>query len=311
MIFQSSASPAAVFARGIGFAVLAYAAFSTADAIIKLTSQRFSVFQVAFLISIFALLPVIALTFGQGGLRALLPRHPALVLSRAILTALCCHLVWNMFAVLPLADVYAILFSAPMIITALSALVLKEAVGWRRWSATIVGFAGVIVMLDPSLSGFGTDHLYVGLAALCGAVSFLILRKLGGQEKSAPILAALFLTIALSAAPMAFQDWVTPDLNELSMIALAGLLLGSGQTGLVFATRETPAALIAPFQYTQMIWAVLFGIWVFGDLPSINLFLGLAIVTTSGLYIVWRETVRARPVTLGGGRGEVPARIAR
>ena len=311
MFTQQSYAPSAALTRGIALAFVAYAAFSTADAIIKLSSERFVVGQTALILAIFALLPTLALTIGRGGMRALLPKKPGLVAARAALTACCCQLVWNALTMLPIAEVYAILFASPMLITAASAVILGEDVGWRRWSAVITGFVGVLIMLDPSFASFTTGHLLVVLAAVCGSASFLVLRKLGPNEKSAPILAALFLAIGLTAAPSAISGWITPSPGELAMMALAGLLIGSGQTSLVLATREAPAALVAPFQYSQMIWAVLFGIWLFGDLPTPNLYLGLVIVTGSGLFIVWRETIRNRPVTIAGGRGEVPARAAR
>ncbi|MCB2009216.1 MAG: DMT family transporter [Geminicoccaceae bacterium] len=311
MVSARDSSQGSTLLHGIGFALVAYGAFSTADAIIKLSSSRFSVAQVALLMAAFALPPVLALTRGQGGLRALLPVHIRLVAARGVLTAIGCHLAWNAFSIMPMTQAYAILFASPMIITACSALLLGEDVGWRRWSATIAGFVGVVIMLDPSFSSLGKGHLLAALAAFCGSASFLILRKLGGREKSASILASLLLAVGLSSAPIAISDWVVPTWGELSMIALAGLLFGSGQAGLVFATRETPAALIAPFQYTQMIWAMVFGIMIFGNMPTTNLFIGLAIVVASGLFIVWRETVRARPITIAGGRGEVTARAAR
>ena len=94
------------------------------------------------------------------------------------------------------------------------------------------------------------------------------------------------------------------------MLALAGLMVGCGHAGLVLATREAPAVVVAPFQYTQMLWGVLYGALLFGDRPAPVLFAGMALVVGSGLYTLWRETVRQRTVTLGG-RGEVPARTAR
>ena len=102
-----------------------------------------------------------------------------------------------------------------------------------------------------------------------------------------------------------------PEWRELGLLALAGLLMGCGHGGLVLATREAPAVVVAPFQYSQMIWGVLFGVVLFADRPEPVLFLGMAIVVASGLYTIWRETARQRPVTLGGGRGEVVARVAR
>jgi len=301
----------AIALRGIALALAAYAAFSTADALIKLASARFGVFQIAFTMAFFALVPVTLLTRGQGGLASLVPRRPRPVLLRAVLSVVGMNLAWSAFARLPLAEGYAILFAAPLLITVLSVPLLGEAVGWRRWLAVGAGFIGVVVMIDPSFSHLGIGHAMAAGAALCGSLSFIILRRIGPGETSGALLTALFLTLLVATAPGALAGWVMPAPGELFMMAMAGLLLGSGQAGIVFATRAAPAAVIAPFQYTQMVWAMVFGLLVFGDSPSLNLFLGLAIVVASGLYIVWRETIRRRPVTLGGGRAEVPARIAR
>jgi len=298
-------------ARGIGLALVAYAAFSSADALLKLTSSGFSVFQIAFVMAFFAMLPVVTTTIGRGGLTSLLPRNVKLVAARGILAAVCASLAWNAFALLPMAEVYALLFAAPMLVTAFSAILLKEAVGWRRWSATILGFLGVVIMIDPRFSAFALGHLMAGLGAVAGALSFVILKKLGATEKSAAMLFSVLFWLMAIALPPAAASWVWPSLYELGVMATAGLLMGVGQAGLVFATRDAPAVVVAPFQYSQMIWAVVFGVLVFGDVPSTNLFVGLAIVIAAGLFIVYRETVRAKPVTVGGGRAEVPARIAR
>lgn len=312
MLALSAARPLRIPAvRGIAFALLGYAAFSSADAFTKLASRDFAVEQIGLIMALFALIPVLSLTAGQGGLRALVPIKPGLVLLRGLLTSVCMLLVWRAFALLPLVEAYAILFASPMLVTALSALILKEDVGWRRWSAAIVGFAGVLIMIDPRFETLSAAHGLAALAAICGATSFIVLRKIGPSEKSAAILFVLFATVALVSLPGAILHWRTPSLSELGILALAGLLQGSGQAGLVYATREAPAAVVAPFQYTQMIWAVAFGLVLFGDAPSVNHFVGLIVVVASGLYILWRETVRRRQPFTGAVRGEVPARAAR
>jgi drug/metabolite transporter (DMT)-like permease len=144
-----------------------------------------------------------------------------------------------------------------------------------------------------------------------GALSLITLKRIGGRETSASILFAVFVAIMLVSAPMVPATFVMPEWREVGLLALAGLLMGCGHAGLVLATREAPAVVVAPFQYSQMIWGVLFGILLFSDRPAPVLFLGMALVVASGLYTVWRETARRRPVTLGGGRGEVVARAAR
>ena len=306
-----AATPPAALGRGILFALGSYASFATADALIKLHSERFSTFQIALIIACFALLPAVALAKGRGGVRAFLPRRWNLVIARAVLTSTCCVLAWTAFGLLPLAESYALLFMAPLLVTALSALVLGEAAGWRRWLSTLVGFAGVLIMLDPQFDNWNQGHLFAACAAVLGAGSFLILRKIGDAETSASILTTLLVALIVVSAVPALQYWVAPATGEWIALVLAGLLFGSGQAGLVFATRDAPAALVAPFQYTQMAWAVAFGITIFGDHPSLNLLFGLAIVVASGLFSIWRETVRSRTITMATGRGEILSRVAR
>lgn len=297
--------------RPIGFALLSYACFATADAMVKLSSARFSVFQIGLTLALVALVPVLLLTRGQGGMAALLPRRWRLVALRGVLTAACALLAWAAFGMMPLADGYAILFATPILVTALSVPLLGESVGWRRWLASGVGFAGVLVMIRPDFATLGLGHLLASVAAVLGALSFIVLRRIGPSEKSPAVLAAVFVAIAVACAPLALSHWVTPAPGELLTLALAGLLQGGGQAGLVLATREAPAAVVAPFQYSQMLFAVLFGALLFGDRPEPVLFAGLAIIAASGLYTLWREVLRERPVTLGTARGEVPSRMAR
>ena len=206
---------------------------------------------------------------------------------------------------------YAILFATPILVTALSAALLREEVGWRRWLAAILGFLGVLVMVRPDFATLGMGHLYAVLAALTGAGSLVTLKLIGGRETSASILLAVFVAIMLTCAPMLPGRLVLPEGHELLVLALAGLLMGCGHAGLVVATRETAAVVVAPFQYTQMIWGVLFGVLLFGYRPDAFLFLGMGLVVASGLYTLWREVLRQKVITFGGGRGEVPSRVAR
>lgn len=305
------AAPAPAIGRAVVLALASYACFSTADALIKLAAARLPIEQIALLMSGFALLPVLFLVRGAGGLAALRLRRPRLTLARGVLTALCALAAWRAFALLPLADAYAILFLAPILVTAFSALFLGEPVGIRRWSAAATGFLGVLVMVRPDFAGLGIGHLLALAAAALGAASFCVLKKIGNGESSPAILLVLFLAIAAIATPGALLAWRPPTAEGLLWVALAGLLQGSGQAALVLATREAPASVVAPFQYSQMLWAVLFGLLVFGDRPTPLLFAGMALVVASGLYILWRERVRRGTVTLGAARGEVPARRAR
>lgn len=305
------AAPAPAVGRAIAMALVAYLCFSTGDALIKLAAARYPIEQIALVLSGFALFPVILLARGAGGWAALRPNSMKLVLARGILTALCALCAWRAFALLPLADAYALLFLAPILVTAFSALFLGEQVGWRRWSAAAVGFLGVVVMVRPDFATIGMGHLLALAAAIFGAGAITVLKKIGKSETSAAILLVLFVSIGAVAAPGAVLAWRPLDFEGLWPVALAGLLQGSGQAALVLSTREAPASVVAPFQYSQMLWAVLFGLLVFGDRPTPMLFVGMALVVASGLYILWRERLRRGTVTLGTARGEVPARAAR
>ena len=297
--------------RAIGFALASYASFSTSDAIIKTASRRFSVFEIAFFLGLFAFVPILALTRGRGGLRAMVPHRWRFVALRGVLATACALLAWRAFALLPLADGYAILFASPLLVTGLSILLLGEAVGWRRWLSAVIGFAGVMIMLRPGFTALGQGHLIAAVAMIVGAFSFITLRKIGPHETSSSILTVLFGTLVLVSAPMTALDFVAPGPGELMMLALAGLLQGGGQTMLVLATRDAPLTLVAPFQYTQMVWATVYGALLFGDRPTPVLLVGMAVVVGSGLYTLWRETIRRRPSLTMPTRGEVIARAAR
>lgn len=297
--------------RGMAYAAASYAGFATADAAIKLAGGSFAIFQVAATLSLFALLPVLLLAAGQGGLRALLPAAPGLVLLRAGLTAACGLAVWHAFASLPLAEVYALLFTAPLIATAMSALLLGEAVGWRRWSATMVGFLAVLIMVRPGFRALEPAHLLAFLGAVLGAASIVVLRRIGTRATSASILFTLFTTIFLVSLPGAVAEFRMPGARDLLLQATAGLLTGLGQAGLVIATRNAPAVVVAPFQYTQMLWGIVLGALVFGNLPDVFQMTGFVLLVGSGLYTVHREWVRRRPLSFVPLRGEVPARAAR
>lgn len=297
--------------RAIAFAAVSYLAFSTADALIKVSSAHHSVFQVALTLSLFALLPVALLTVGQGGLRSLRPARPGLLLLRGALTAIGSVCAWQAFALLPLSDAYAILFLGPILVTALSALMLGEFVGWRRWTAAAIGFGGILMIVNPNFATIGIGHLLALVAAVVGAFSFIVLKKIGTSATSGSILSVLFVMTAAVSLPGAIATWSMPSLHGIVTMALAGLLMGCGQAALVMATREGPAVLVAPFQYSQMIWAIMFGALLFGNPPTPMVFLGMALIIGSGLFTLWREMVRRGNVNLGAARGEVAARRAR
>ncbi|WP_114393339.1 DMT family transporter [Oleisolibacter albus] len=284
-------------ARGILLAVTAFALFSVMDVTVKLLTARYSVPQVIASQNFFALLVILAYAAATGGIRHHLgTRRLPLHLLRAAGVVCGSFCTYFAYSRMPIADAYAIAFSAPLFITALSVPILREPVGWRRWSAVAVGFAGVLVMLRP---GQGVLDL-AALAALGGAFFYaggmIIARHMKGTESSVSF--ACFGNLAGLVVYGAMLPWLgrVPDGVDLALSALGGTLSGTAMITLLTAFRCAPSAVVAPFQYTQIIWGILYGVLLFGTRPDGLLFVGGAIVIASGLYILYRETVLGRPL---------------
>jgi drug/metabolite transporter (DMT)-like permease len=205
---------------------------------------------------------------------------------------------------MPIANVYALAFTAPLFITALAVPVLKEQVGWRRWTAVGVGFLGVLVMLRPG-SGLLNPAAFAALGgAFFYSIGMLISRLMRDTESSVSF--AFYSTLASTLVYGAMMPWLgkMPTWPHLGLSAVGGTFCGIAFVCLLTAFRKVPAAVAAPFQYTQIIWGVLYGYVFFGNVPDGTLFIGVAIVISSGLYILYRETrlgrqVAAQPVADG------------
>jgi drug/metabolite transporter (DMT)-like permease len=278
----------------VALAALTFAVFSAIDAMVKWMTLRYPVVQVTFYTSVFALVPVAAVIAATGGLAGLKPRRPGLVVLRAVLLALDTVLIYYAFNRLPLADAYAMVFTTPLLVTALSVPLLGEKVGWRRWSAVAVGFAGVLIILRPGFAGLDPGHFAALGSALLFALALIVLRRVGSEESSGALLLALMLAlIAVTgpALPFVHRPLAPADLG---IFAAAGMVIGVSHLLLILALRTAPAASVAPFQYTQIIWAVIYGLAIFGDRPDAFTLAGSLVVIASGLYVFFRETVRRR-----------------
>ena len=291
------AAPRPVAASGIGLGALAFGLFSIMDALIKWLSATYPVPQLVVFNALFALIPVALMTMSRGGLPQLRTRRLGLHLLRGTLGTLGGLLAFYAFSRLPLADAYAIIFATPLLITALSVPILGEAVGWRRWCAVLVGFAGVLVMLRPGIAPVGPGSLAALGAACASACAILLVRKLSVTETTASIAFYSNLTAATLIAATFSPTFTLPSFHDLMLMAVSGLLGGSALLILIAAYRRTPAALVAPFQYTQMLWAIVLGALFWGDLPETAMLLGASIVAASGLFILYRETALGRRPT--------------
>src|ERR1700688_1404221 len=189
---------------------------------------------------------------------------------------------------LPLADVVTYYLACPIFVTALSAIVLRERVGWRRWSDILIGFCGVLIALRPSSQTVS----WPALIALSGSLSFALLMLITRSLRATPdiVLATSQFagTFALGALMSPF-GWVTPGLGSLGLFAAAGCI----SVGALFCVNRSlklaPASVVVPYQYSMIVWAVMFGYLVFGDVPQMATILGAAIIIGAGLYIFLRE----------------------
>ena len=288
---------APVATAGVGTGALAFGLFSLMDALVKWLSASHPVPQILVCNALFALVPVGAMVVRRGGLPQLRTRRLGLHLLRGLLGTTGGFLAFYAFSRLPLADAYAIIFATPLLITALSVPILGEAVGWRRWSAVLVGFVGVLVMLRPGIAPIGAGSLAALGAACASACAILLVRKLSITETTTSIAFYSNVTAVVLTGIVFSPTFVLPNLWDLVLMAASGLIGGTALLVLIAAYRRSPAALVAPFQYSQMLWAILLGALVWSNFPEPVMLVGASIVTGSGLFILYRETALGRRPT--------------
>ncbi len=290
---------------GIGIAVLGFLLFTMLDTLAKYLSDGYPIHQIIFFNALFTMVPVLILLMSTGGLGQLRNKTMPLLLVRGLTGMTAALGGFFAFSMMPLADVYAILFSAPLFITALSVPLLKETVGIRRWAAVTVGFVGVLIMLQPGQGLFSIGALGALVGALGYASSVILARRIGQRASAGVIAFYANLVVMTVMGVWTAVDHVVPSAADMALFACAGLLGGSGLICVTTAFRALPAAVVAPFQYTQMIWAVLFGFLLWGDIPGTHIALGCAVVIASGLYILHRETTLGRPTIRNKGSATV------
>lgn len=272
---------------GIGLMLAGIGLFSFGDAIGKLLIANYSLGQLMLLRSCAALL-VLSPSIWRARAEFRRLERPRLQLLRMVLSTVDVAAFFAATAYLPLADVITFYLAVPIFVTAGSAIFLGESVGWRRWSAVAVGFCGVLVALQPSADSF----TWPALIALCGSASFATLMLMTRTLRAAPdvVLASTqFAGSLIFGAVMAPLTWVTPSLGDFGLFLLGGVTSVAALLCVNRSLKLAPASVVVPYQYTMIIWAVLFGYAVFGDLPSLATLAGAAIIVAAGLYIFLRE----------------------
>lgn len=272
---------------GIALMVLSIFMFSFGDAMGKFLVGTYSVGQLLFLRACAALLLLSPLIWTQRRQFLHLER-PGLQLVRVVLSTLEVAAFFLATVYLPLADVITYYLAGPIFVTAMSAIFLGEKVGWRRWTAILIGFCGVLIALRPSAQTVSLP----ALIALGGSLSFATLMLITRSLRKTPdivMASSQFVgTFSLGAVLSAF-NWVPPTPGSLVIFAAAGLVSVTALFCVNRSLKLAPASVVVPYQYSMIVWAVIFGFVVFGDVPSIATLVGAAIIIGAGFYIYLRE----------------------
>jgi drug/metabolite transporter (DMT)-like permease len=276
--------------RGIACMIATGVLAIAQDAVMKWLTTDYPVGEILFLRALFAYIPIGILVWSAGA-ASLRTHDPASQFLRGVLVTASTLIFVVALWLLPFADAVAASFTAPLFVTALAAPLLGEPVGWRRWTAVVVGFAGVLVMLRPGASLELAMLIPLG-SALAGALRDVLTRRMIPNENAAGTLFYSFTVMFLiSGATLPFS-WRTPAVFDLLLLLGAGTMFGASHYLLILAFRYAEAAVVAPFTYTQLLWGVVLGYAIWGQFPDSFVVAGAVLVAVSGLYILHREARR-------------------
>jgi drug/metabolite transporter (DMT)-like permease len=302
---------------GIALKIASALAFTLMSAGVKLVAERYPIGEVVFFRSAFALVPLLAWLSWRGDLiNAVRTDDLKGHLLRGIISTSGMFAGFIALSYLPLSDAVAIGYASPLITVVLAALILKETVRAYRWSAVVVGFVGVIIMLLPHLNGSivaqglaggaGVGALFALFAACCSAGATIQIRRLMVRERTGAIVFYFSLLTTFMGLMTIVLGWRMPDLADAVLLVVIGILGGIGQILLTLSYRHADTSVIAPFEYTTMLWAVLIGWFAFSQLPQATVVAGGLIVAAAGCFVLWRERQlglqRAKEVEVGAQR---------
>jgi len=283
-LFGSKSSAAA----GVSLMLLGCFVFSLNDALGKWLVATYSIGQLLMIRSAAALLVLLPFAWHEGWKAfAAMPR-PGLQLLRVTLASLEVAFFFWAVGSLPLADVTTFYLAGPIFVTALSPFLLGETIGWMRLGAVIAGFFGVILAMRPSLASFSLPALIALGGSLLFALLMMVTRAVRGTSDIILAMTQIVSTFLLGAvtAPL---GWVTPSVRDFVLLSFLGLGAMLGLVCVNRALKLAPASVVVPYQYSFILWAMILGYFVFGDVPNALLVGGAAIIVAAGVFIFWRE----------------------
>ncbi|MEM7470391.1 MAG: DMT family transporter [Pseudomonadota bacterium] len=276
--------------KGALFALAAFAIFSTHDVFIKVLGGTYSPVQIVFFSVMFSFPLAMLYLMRDATSGTLIPKHPYWMAARTVAAVVTGFSAFYAFSVLPLAQVYAIIFASPLLITILAIPILGEVVRLRRGIAVLVGLVGVMIVLRPGQTELELGHMAALAAAIGGAFSSIVVRKIGREERSVVLLLYPMMANFIVMATMLPLVYVPMPIEHLGMLGIVAVFAWIAGRFLISAYNSGEAVIVAPMQYSQIIWASIFGFLFFDELPDLATILGSSVIIASGLYIVLRES---------------------
>ncbi len=276
-------------AKGALLALVSFGVYATHDAVVKFLGADYSTVQLIFF-SVLLSFPLAVLTImGDARPGTLMPAHPGWVAVRTAAAVISGISGFYAFTTLPMAQAYAIVFATPLLVTVLAIPLLGERVRVRRWLAVLAGLVGVIIVIRPGQAALSAGHFAALLAAASGAFSAIVMRKISQDERPVVLLLyPMLANLAIMAVALPFV-YVPMPVTHLGLLALMSVLGWTGGLILIRAYRAGEAVIVAPMQYSQIIWAAVFGLFIFSETPDRMTVIGAGVIIASGLYIVLRE----------------------
>ncbi len=281
--------------RSIVAILLSVSCFSVLNAISKTLSAHYPVVQVIWARYLFAFILMMVLFLPRYRMNLFRYKRLDSQIIRGLLLFFSSFLYFHGLVYLPLPTAASISLTSPLIVTALSTRFLGEPVGPRRWAAVAVGFIGALIVVRPGHANFDWHTLYIVASTICSSLYQLYSRRYGQAER--PEASATMATIVgvLAASPLLPFEWITPLSGwDIVLFVAIGVMAGVGHYFLTIAYSQAPAAVIAPFNYLQLVGAAILGYLLFKDVPDMWTWVGAGVIMSSGLYIGHRERLRHR-----------------
>jgi drug/metabolite transporter (DMT)-like permease len=276
---------------GIGLMLVGISLFAVNDALGKWLLGTYSVGELLLVRSAVALILFIPFIRQIGIVAFAQAPMPGLQILRLVLATLEVAMFFWAVSYLPLADTVTFYLAGPIYVTALSVVLLREPVGWRRWTAVLVGFTGVLLALRPSAATLTLPAMIALLGSILFAASMIVTRVLRETANTVLVTGNLFATLLFGAITAPFA-WMTPSALDFALMSLFGVNSLVALACVNLSLKWTAASVVVPYQYTLIIWAIVLGLVVFGDVPDALTLLGAAVIIGAGLYIFWRQQRR-------------------